>query len=262
MSSTDSTSTAPVSPPWWADAGDLEGWVHTTESFSTIDGPGIRYVLTLSGCPLRCQYCNAPDTWNRHDGAPALVTDVLADIARRKGMLKGRGGVTLTGGEPLMQPKFCKAILQGCKAMGLHTALDTSGYFGDFADDELLADVDLVLLDIKAFSEDGYRKLTGVELEPTLRFANVLAALNKAVWLRYVLVPGLTDDLEEIEALAGFCARLGNIERVDVLPFQKHHEHKWRDRGLDYPLERVPPPSEELLEKVRGLFRAEGLTAH
>lgn len=221
----------------------------------------MRYVLTLSGCPLRCQYCHVPDTWFRHEGAPALVSDVLADIARRKGVLRGRGGVTLSGGEPLMQARFCKAILQGCKAMGLHTALDTSGYYGDLADDDLLAEVDLVLLDIKTISEARYRELTGVELAPTLRFANVLAAQNKAVWLRFVLVPGVTDDLEDIGRLAKFAAQLGNVERVEVLPFDKQGEHKWRDRGLDYQLAGIKPPAEELLEQVRNLFRGEGLVA-
>lgn len=251
---------ATVRPPQWTESGDLEGWVHATETFGTAAGPGIRYVLTLAGCELRCQYCDAPDTWSRGDGAPALVSDVLADISRRKSVLRGRGGVTLTGGEPLMQAKFCKAILQGCKAMGLHTALDTSGYFGDLADDALLAEVDLVLLDIKTISEARYRELTGVELEPTIRFANVLAALNKAVWLRFVLVPGLTDQVEEIERLAKFAAHLGNIERVDVLPFHQQGGHKWRDRGLDYPLAGIKPPTEEMLEQARNLFRAEGLT--
>lgn len=251
-----------ASLPAWAEAGELEGWVHSTETFGTVDGPGIRYVLFLSGCPLRCQYCHNPDSWHRQDGTPALVTDVLADISRYRGFIRGRGGVTLSGGEPLVQAKFSKAILQGCKAMGLHTALDTSGFLGDLADDELLASVDLVLLDIKAFSEETHRQLTGVDLAPTLRFANVLAALNKAVWLRYVLVPGLTDRFDEIGELARFAAWLGNVERVDVLPFHKLGEHKWRDRGLPYSLEAVEPPSEELLEQTREIFRAEGLLVH
>jgi len=249
-------------PPSWTESGNLEGWVHSTEPFGSGQGPGMRYVLTLTGCPLRCQCCHVPETWTRHEGALAMVTDVLADISRRKGILRGRGGVTLTGGEPLMQAKFCKAILQGCKAMGLHTAVDTSGYFGDLADDELLADVDLVLLDIKAFSPERYRELTGVELEPTLRFANVLAALNKAVWLRFVLVPGLTDDFDEIARLARFAAQLGNVERVEVIPFHQQGAHKWRDRGLNYPLEGVKPPTEASLEQARELFRAAGLATY
>lgn len=248
--------------PHWTESGDLEGWVHATENCSTTAGPGLRYVLTLSGCPLRCQYCHSPDTWERHEGLPALVADVLADISRHKTLLRGRGGVTLGGGEPLLQHRFCRSILDGCKAMGLHTALDTSGYYGDFADDTLLASVDLVLLDVKAFSAERYRALTGVELAPTLRFANVLAALNKAVWLRFVLVPGLTDDVDEIAALARYAAGLGNVERVDVVPFEQHGGYKWRDRGLEYPLAGVAPLAEEAVESVRALFRAEGLRVY
>jgi pyruvate formate lyase activating enzyme len=242
-----------------AGKGLLEGWVHSTETFGTADGPGIRYVLFLSGCPMRCLYCHNPDTWHRQDGTLTPVDEVLADIAGYRGFIQASGGVTLSGGEPLVQARFCKAILQGCKAMGLHTALDTSGYLGDLADDELLANVDLVLLDIKAATGKRFQKLTGVDLKPTIKFAEELAAMNKPVWLRYVLVPGLTDNRDEIASLATFAAGLGNVERVDVLPFHKLGEHKWRDLGLDYRLERVQPPSQELLEQTRETFRAAGL---
>ena len=245
-----------------ASPAGLEGWVHSTETFGTADGPGIRYVLFMSGCPLRCQYCHNPDTWHRQDGTLTTVEDILADIAGYRGFIRAHGGVTLSGGEPLVQPKFCKAILHGCKAMGLHTALDTSGYLGHLADDALLADTDLVLLDIKAATGRRFRSLTGVELKPTIQFAEDLAAINKAVWLRYVLVPGLTDQLDEIESLARFAAGLGNVERVDVLPFHKLGEHKWRDRGLAYRLDGVQPPSETLIQTVRQIFHAEGLVAH
>lgn len=245
-----------------ASKAGLEGWVHSTETFGTADGPGIRYVLFMSGCPLRCQYCHNPDTWHRQDGTLTTVEDVLADIAGYRGFIRAHGGVTLSGGEPLVQPKFCKAILRGCKSMGLHTALDTSGYLGHLADVELLADVDLVLLDIKAATGRRFRSLTGVELKPTIKFAEDLAAINKVVWLRYVLVPGLTDKLDEIASLATFVAGLGNVERVDVLPFHKLGEHKWRDRGLDYRLERVQPPSQELLKEACETFRAAGLLVH
>ncbi len=240
----------------------LEGWVHSTETFGTADGPGVRYVLFLAGCPMRCLYCHNPDTWHRQDGTLTTVEEVLADIASYRGFIRAGGGVTLSGGEPLVQARFCKAILHGCKAMGLHTALDTSGYLGDLADAELLANVDLVLLDIKAATGRRFEKLTGVDIKPTIKFAEDLAAINKPVWLRYVLVPGLTDCHNEIESLATFAAGLGNVERVDVLPFHKLGEHKWRDLGLNYRLERVQPPSEELLEQTRGIFREAGLLAH
>lgn len=239
-------------------AGD-NGWVHSTETFGTADGPGIRYVLFLSGCPLRCLYCHNPDTWHRRDGTPTSAGQVLEEIAQYRPYLLGRGGMTLSGGEPLSQPDFCKAILSGCKGMGLHTALDTSGYLGHLADDALLADLDLVLLDIKAFSESRYRALTGRKLEPTLRFAERLADIGKPVWLRYVLVPELTDNLEEIAGLARYAAALGNVERVDVLPFHKLGEFKWRARGLDYRLGETEPPSPELLAAARGCFDAAGL---
>ncbi|MCK7501563.1 MAG: pyruvate formate-lyase-activating protein [Comamonadaceae bacterium] len=209
---------------------------------------------------MRCAYCHNPDSWHRHDGTPTPVADVLADIARYRGFLR-HGGVTLSGGEPLAQPRFVKALLRGCKAMGLHTALDTSGYLGAQVDDAMLADLDLVLLDIKAFSARRYKRLTGVELEPTLAFARRLAAAAKPVVLRYVLVPGWTDREDDIAALARFAAGLGNVQRVDVLPFHQLGEHKWRERGLSYRLAGVEPPSDELAERTRSLFRAAGLQA-
>lgn len=237
-----------------------EGWVHSSETGVAADGPGIRYAVFLSGCPLRCLYCHNPDTWQQRDGKLTSVAEILADVARYKGFLRyGHGGVTLSGGEPLAQPEFTAALLAGCKAMGLHTALDTSGFFGAKASDAMLADVDLVLLDIKAFSESSYKRLTGAALKPTLIFARRLAMLNKPVWLRYVLVPGYTDQLDEIAALAEFAARLGNVERVDVLPFHKLGEHKWEGGSQPYRLAAVQPPDAALQETVRGLFRAQGL---
>lgn len=235
-----------------------EGWVHSTETGGGADGPGIRYVVFLSGCPLRCQYCHNPDSWKMRDGKLSTADEVLVDIARYRGFLsRGHGGVTLSGGEPLMQAKFTAAVLRGCKEMGLHTALDTSGFLGAHASDALLADVDLVLLDIKAFSEASYRALTTAPLAPTLNFARRLADLGKPVWLRYVLVPGLTDCMQEIEALAEFAGGLGNVERVDVLPFHKMGEYKWE--GRDYRLADVQPPDDALLASVRSAFRAGGL---
>ncbi|MBK1613100.1 pyruvate formate-lyase 1-activating enzyme [Rubrivivax gelatinosus] len=240
-------------------AAATEGWVHSTETCGAVDGPGIRYVLFLSGCPLRCAYCHNPDTWHRHEGTLTSVAELLTDIGRYRGFIQAHGGVTLSGGEPLAQPRFVKALLRGCKAMGLHTALDTSGYLGALVDDEMMADLDLVLLDIKAFSEKRYRRLTGAELEPTLEFARRLAAIGKPIVLRYVLVPGWTDHEAEIRALAAFAAGLGNVQRVDVLPFHQMGEHKWRERDLNYRLAGVAPPSDEAAERTRSLFRAAGL---
>jgi pyruvate formate lyase activating enzyme len=238
----------------------ISGWVHSVETGGAVDGPGIRYVLFLAGCLLRCQYCHNPDSWHMHRGKPTTSRDILRDIAGyTKFLMYGHGGVTLSGGEPLVQPEFSHAILRGCKEMGLHTALDTAGFLGLHADDYLLADVDLVLLDIKAFSEPTYRNLTGVALQPTLDFARRLAAMRKPVWIRYVLVPGLTDRFDEIEGLAAFARELGNVERVDVLPFHKMGEFKWAEAGGAYRLADTPPPSRELLERTRAVFRGHGL---
>ena len=197
-----------------------------------------------------------------HRGRQTTSKAVLRQIAGFKTFLKhAKGGVTLSGGEPLVQTDFAHAILHGCKAMGLHTALDTAGFLGAQASDALLADVDLVLLDIKAFSESAYQAVTGAELQPTLDFAERLARMGKPVWLRYVLVPGLTDDFDEIEGLAAFASLLGNVERVDVLPFHQMGEFKWEAAGADYRLEGVGAPPPDLVERARDVFRAHGLIA-
>ncbi len=258
MAPTETCRPCVVTTPKGVVATDLEGWVHSTETFGTADGPGIRYVLFLTGCPLHCIYCHNPDTWHRRDGRSTAASRVLEEIAAYRQFFQKRGGVTVSGGEPLVQASFCAQVLRGCKEMGLHTALDTSGFLGDRASDELLSNVDLVLLDIKAARMSTYRRLTDVDLAPTIAFADRLAAMGKPVWLRYVLVPGFTDRLDDIEAMATFAASLGNVERVDVLPFHNLGEHKWRDRGLDYQLEGVEPPSDEVLEKARAVFHAAG----
>mgnify|MGYP001472046871 CR=1 FL=1 len=238
----------------------VRGWVHSVETGGSVDGPGLRYVLFLSGCPLRCLYCHNPDTRHMHDGTPTPSDEVVAEIATYADFLKrAHGGLTISGGEPLVQPEFCAAVFRGAKALGLHTALDTSGFLGSHADDHLLADVDLVLLDIKAFKESTYRRVTGAPLRPTLEFAERLALLGKPVWLRFVLVPGLTDDMAEIGGLADFAAGLGVVERVDVLPFHKMGEFKWRELGLPYQLADTQPPSDELVGQVRDTFREHGL---
>ena len=240
----------------------VPGWIHAIEAGGAVDGPGFRYVLFLAGCQLRCLYCHNPDSWHMHHGKPTTSDEVLKEIDGLTTFLKhAKGGVTLSGGEPLVQTAFAHAILHGAKKRGLHTALDTSGFLGSHASDALLADVDLVLLDIKAFSEATYHTLTGVALQPTLEFAERLARLHKRVWLRYVLVPGWTDKFDEIEGLAAYAAKLGNVERVDVLPFHKMGEFKWAAEGVPYSLSETQPPEPELTERVREVFRRHGLHA-
>ena len=239
----------------------VTGLVHSVESCGTVDGPGIRFVLFLSGCSLRCRYCHNPDTSYVRRGRLRSAGDVLREIARYRDFLQAAGGgVTLSGGDPLFQPDFTGAVLKGCRKLGLHTCLDTSGHLGVNAGEEMLADTDLVLLDIKAWNPERYRSLTGGELRPTLEFAERLASLRKPVWLRYVLVPGVTDNLEEIEGLSRHAALLGNVERVDVLPFHQMGRFKWDELKLDYTLKDVPEAPAELAEQVRGLARARGVS--
>ncbi|MXM69150.1 pyruvate formate lyase-activating protein [Streptomyces sp. HUCO-GS316] len=238
------------------------GRIHSWDLSTGVDGPGTRFVLFVSGCPLRCLYCANPDTWHMRDGREATVDEVMAEIERYRGFITAAGGgVTVTGGEPLLQSDFTGAVLRRCKEAGLHTALDTSGFLGARATDELLADTDLVLLDIKSFDVATYRKLTGGDLAPTLNFATRLDRLGVRMWIRYVLVPGWTDDPEAIDGLAKFLAGLGSVDRVDVLPFHRLGAPKYEALGIPFPLRDTRSPAPELVRRVLEQFRAQGLTA-
>src|SRR3954447_27066266 len=220
----------------------VTGRVHSWDLSTAVDGPGTRFVVFLSGCLMRCLYCANPDTWDRGGGSETTVEDVLQRIRRFSGALRVTGGgVTISGGEPLLQPAFTRALLTECHELGLHTALDTSGLLGQNADDAMLDDVDLVLLDLKSFEPGLYKRLTAQRLGPTLRFAERLAEARRPTWVRFVLVPGVTDDAANVEGVAEFVAGLGNVERVDVLGYHRMGEQKYRDLGLAYPLDGVPP---------------------
>jgi len=197
------------------------------------------------------------------NGIPVSVTRAIEEMRKyRAGLAVMSGGFTLSGGEALMQHRFSVKLLAAAKAMGIHTALDTNGYYGDRLSDADLDTIDLVLLDLKGWDPARHRALTGMDNEPTLAFARRLAERRTPVWVRYVLVPGYSDDPTEVEGVAGFSAALGNVERVDVLPFHQMGRFKWRALGLDYRLEHVQPPSRESVEQVCGAFRARGLTAY
>lgn len=238
------------------------GRIHSWDLSTGVDGPGTRFVLFLSGCQLRCLYCANPDTWHMGDGQPVTVDEVVGRIERYREFtdLAG-GGVTLTGGEPLLQSAFTAEVFRRCKELGLHTALDTSGALGTRADDALLADTDLVLLDIKSFHAGVYRRLTGGHLAPTLRFATRLNRLGVRTWIRYVLVPGWTDDPAAIDGMGRHLAQLDNVDRVDILPFHKLGSHKYDSLGIPFPLRDHPVPDAALVERVRDQFRAHGLRA-
>ena len=243
-------------------AGETHGWVHSYETGSTVDGPGVRVMLFMSGCFLRCQYCHNPDTWKLKDGTRIELSHAVRRLHDFAPALRAMGGgLTISGGEPLVQLGFTKGLFAAARAMGLHTALDTSGFLGHRADEDYLRNVDLVLLDIKSGDPDTYRRVTGAELAPTLRFAERLNAMGKAVWVRFVLVPGLTDDPENIGKVARFVAPMTNVEWVEVLPFHQMGAFKWQALGLDYRLAGTPTPTTEQVAAALDMFRAAGCRA-
>ncbi len=239
-----------------AEAGAVKSWDVTT----AVDGPGTRFVLFTAGCPLRCLYCHNPETWRMRDGQ-AMTVDAVMELIRpyERFIRVAGGGVTISGGEPLLQAPFAAAVLHRCRQAGLHTALDTSGYLGARASDSLLDDTDLVLLDVKSWDLATYRLLTGGALGPTLAFARRLARRGNRMWVRFVLVPGVTDDPANIEGVAAFTATLGTVDRVEVLAFHRMAATKYRSLGLPYPLADTAPPTLAALDAARAIFRAHGL---
>jgi pyruvate formate lyase activating enzyme len=232
--------------------------VHSVETCGTVDGPGIRFVLFTNGCPLRCRYCHNPDTQSLKSGRLTTVAEVMAQVSKYKAFLR-RGGMTISGGEPLCQQRFVESLLREAKRMGLHTALDTSGCFGTQLRPAILEHVDLVLLDLKTWSNERHRKLTGYSMEPVLDFARHLASIRKPVWVRFVLVPTLTDDPAIWEGIGSFAASLSNVELLEVLPFHQYGASKYERMQRPYPLKDTPEPSEALMEQARAAFRSFGL---
>jgi len=237
--------------------------IHSWELVTAVDGPGTRLTVFLSGCPLRCQYCHNPDTLQMRDGTVTTFEEVMARIRRYQTVFRATGGgVTLSGGEPLMQPAFVTRVFEECHALGIPTALDTSGFLGRRASDRLLDTTDLVLLDVKSGLAETYELVTTRPLAPTVAFGDRLAERGIPAWIRFVLVPGLTDAEENVEAAADIVARWPNVQRVEVLPFHQMGEEKWERLGRPYTLHGVPAPDTALQERVRGQFRARGLEVH
>jgi pyruvate formate lyase activating enzyme len=238
------------------------GYAHSYETSSRYDGPGVRVVLFLSGCLLRCTYCHNPDTWHLKDGTRVSVQHVLDRLKSFAPALRSLdGGLTISGGEPMVQMEFTRRILAGAKDMGLHTAIETSGFLGDKVDDRFLSALDLVLLDIKSSDPATYKKVTGRELAPTLRFAERLAKIGKPAWVRFTLVPGQTDDPANVEGIARFVAPMKNVQWVEVQPFHQMGAFKWKAMNLEYKLVDTPPASPELTRRVIDQFRAAGCNA-
>jgi pyruvate formate lyase activating enzyme len=240
----------------------ISGYVHSFFTSAAADGPGVRFAVFLSGCPFRCKYCHNPDTWELKQGKLTTSDSILNEIKKYANFLRTAGGLTITGGEPLQQPDFTYEIFSRAKQdFALHTALDTQGFLARNLPDSYFEPIDLVLLDIKEMNPKRHKSLTGQDVTPTLDFAKRLQKMNKKVWLRYVLVPGLTDFQEDIDALAKFIEPLENIERVDVLPFHNMALHKWEKLELPYELKNQRVPTQEETKKVQD-FLNKAISAH
>lgn len=244
------------------DAEGANGYLHSYETASRYDGPGLRVVLFVSGCLLRCTYCHNPDTWHLKDGTYIETKEIIDRLGKFASALRHLGGgLTISGGEPMVQQAFTRRILAGAKKLGLHTAIETSGYLGDRVDDRYLSVLDLVLLDIKSSNPETYRAVTGRDLAPTLRFAERLASIGKPVWVRFTLVPGLTDGPANVEGIARFVAPMKNVEWVEVQPLHQLGAFKWKAMNLEYKLAHTTPPTPDLVERVLEQFRAAGCRA-
>ncbi len=239
------------------------GSVHSWELVTAVDGPGTRMTTFFAGCPLRCLYCHNPDTMKMREGTAVTAQALMKKIKRYKGVFKAsNGGVTFSGGEPLFQPAFLARLLRECKELGIHTAVDTSGFLGRSLTAEMMDNIDLFLLDVKSGIPEIYKETTGRELAPTLEFGKRLSEAGKKIWIRFVLVPGLTDAPENINAVADIVAGWSSVERVEVLPFHQMARDKWETLGMEYKLEKVQPPSKEATEAARDIFRTRGLAVY
>ena len=236
-----------------------KGYIHSVESFSTQDGPGIRYVVFMQGCPLRCKYCHNPDTWQTKDAKQMTVANLIKKIKSCKSYFNQQGGVTISGGEPTLQIDFVAKLLAACKQEGIHTAVDTSGYVARDKFKPLLPNLDLVMLDLKQFDEQKHQNLTGVSNQKTLEIIKLLEQEEQPYWIKHVIVPSITDDLEELEDLADYLANLNHLKKLQLLPYHRLGVHKWKELGLDYELTDIKPPDSDFLIEVENIFSKQGI---
>jgi pyruvate formate lyase activating enzyme len=243
------------------ESGDW-GFIHSFTTGSAVDGPGVRIVGWLSGCQFRCVFCHNPDTWKVTNGTPVRLSRAVEVVSQYRTSLRTmKGGLTISGGEPLLQYRFVSKLFPAIHKLGIHTTLETNGYFGERLSDEDLTSIDLVMLGLKAIEPNLHKRLTGMEIKPIHEFARRLAARKHPVWIRFVVVPGWTDNMEEVDRMVEFAVNLGNVERVDVLPFHQMGRYKWEKLGMDYQMRDAQPPSRETIVEVLSRFREAGLKA-
>jgi pyruvate formate lyase activating enzyme len=241
------------------ESGDW-GFIHSFTTGSAVDGPGVRLVAWLTGCQFRCVFCHNPDTWKLTNGMPVPLQRAVDVVNKYRNSLRiTKGGLTISGGEPLLQYRFLSKLFPAIHQLGIHTALETNGYFGERLSDEDLASIDLVMLGLKAIEPDLHKRLTSMDNKPIHEFARRLAARKHPIWIRFVIVPGWTDNMDEIGRMADFAASLGNVQRIDVLPFHQMGRFKWEKLGMEYQMRDVEPPTKEKVDQAIARFQAAGL---
>lgn len=235
------------------------GYVHSLESFGLVDGPGVRFVVFLQGCAMRCKFCHNPETW-QSGGEEWTAEKLYKQICRYRRYWAKNGGITVSGGEPLLQIDFVTELFKIAKAEGVHTAIDTAGQ--PFSDDsewmerfkKLMSVTDLVLLDLKAMDKTGHKNLTGFDNSNILKMARWLSDNGKSMWIRHVLVPDLTDDEDDLKKIHSFISELKTVERVEVLPYHTLGVMKWESMGMNYPLDGVPTPTKEQIDTAEKIL--------
>ncbi|MDE5977914.1 MAG: pyruvate formate lyase-activating protein [Turicibacter sp.] len=239
----------------------MNGCIHSIESFGTVDGPGLRFIVFVQGCGLRCAYCHNPDSWKMKDGKIIEVSEIISELVKYKEFFDASGGgITVSGGEPLLQMEFVTQLFKECKKHGIHTNIDTSGDLKFNTEErkqqlkELLAVTDMLMLDIKVFDSQKHKQLTGKDNAHILEFGRLVSDMGIPMWIRRVLVPGLTDDNEDLKHTADYIKTLKSVEKIEVLPYHSMGEYKWKQLGYDYPLDGQLPPSDELVKHAEAIL--------
>ncbi|KAF1296476.1 pyruvate formate-lyase 1-activating enzyme [Enterococcus sp. JM4C] len=247
----------------------IKGRIHSTENFGTVDGPGVRFIVFAQGCRMRCQFCHNPDTWKIGSGGREVTPDeVLEEALKYRSYWGEKGGITVSGGEPLLQLDFLTDLFKKAKALGIHTTIDTCGkpftreepFFSEF--NELMNYTDLLLFDIKHIDDEKHKELTSLGNENILEMAKYLSEIDKPVWIRHVLVPERSDYDEYLIRLDTFIKTLNNVDKVEVLPYHTMGKYKWDEMGLKYPLDGINPPTEDRVQNAKELLHTSEYTKH